>query len=221
MELAWLFVFVAGLAIVIAGFVSSNTAGIVALLAVGGFSICFAVVSNYVRGIRRHVVRHFGIKFEHVESLAHRVPRRDCVSLHRAIEALRSASSPPSRVFGMRNVDHDSHTCLGGDIYDGDFNDDVGFTLLNWVEANQTPQTLNYVRLPSGQHETVRVPTNALYLLRSKAGIPFVLQFQIGKLDSAIRELLELGGPLTPSLFGLPVVKSAKDQRPDRTVETN
>jgi ATP-dependent 26S proteasome regulatory subunit len=169
-KIGWIVLVLTGLVAIIAGFVYTTPAGIIAIVASVGVWIAYATTVDYILGLQRRFVAHLGPKYAEGELLAHKVEPHSRADVQLALDSLRATIPDAKRYgvmpdYGLPEFEHPS----------GSF--------VEFIGRNPRPTTIRYTRAPRSKSETLKVAENVVLLLRLPGGEPYAVMWIPGQLE--------------------------------------
>ncbi len=155
----WTILVVAGFAVIIlAILIAPQKVAIAAAIGTVGSWIAFGFCSSWWLGLRRHVVKHLGPRWNLGEVLRHRIRTADRVNLQLALDWLQNQSGQIGP-FGVRHIVN----------YEGE-DETISYPnqqeIVPLLEGNPEPVAIVWEPYPTSTEETMHVANNALYFLR-------------------------------------------------------
>lgn len=167
-KIGWIVLVLAGLVGIIAAFVYSTPAGIIAIVASCGVWIAYATTIDHYLGLQRKFVAHLGAKYEAGELLSHTVETHARADFQLALDSIR-ATVPDAQRYGVNpyfNYDESS-----------------GGSFVDFIRTNPRPTTIKYTRAPRSKTDTLKIAENVTLLLRLPSGEPYAVLWVPGQLE--------------------------------------
>lgn len=165
MSILWIFLVIAGLVTILAGFASSTPTGWLCVVGVVTTWIVVGKVQSHIRGLARRARAHLGHRWEKGESVVHTIPERERLNVHHALESIRTSSAPVCPVLGMGPNAWDAYT-----DEEGERTTHFGLSLAVALKNNPRSEPIRYSRVDGPDGTRVRIPSNGFYRLTVPAG---------------------------------------------------